>query len=506
MPEVLLKKIFLKIKKRWKIAFFSAFLIGFITHLFVFTNILPNHDGINNLHNEQMMSISGRFFLHLFAGLSSYFDLPIINGILGTIYLSILSVIIIELFNLKKTLSIILISGLIVTFPTIASTFSYMYTADGYMLSYLVTALAIIIAIRFKYGFLFGTILFYLSVGVYQVNLPFALSLITLWFIMILLYENKELKKQIISLSKLIIMITVSMVVYVISFKIYQRSNKIVDYQGLDKAGSISFHEIPYQLNLIIETFINFFIGDSYNFFEWLNIILLILILIGGVYVLSQQFKVIGLLKTLIIILCAFILPLLPFSLFLISTGVKYHMLMVISLLVFYFIPIIFYDFFHINTRMTKVYSWTTVVVLTLTVFNFSLISNISYLNASLKYEKNYALANRILDRVEQLDGIESVNKIAVIGNPGKYYKSDFYRTFVEKTPHMTGLYGQSFIRDTKRLRNTLDHYFGVNFIVASESEIKELENNMVVEEMSIWPASDSITIINDTIVIKFPK
>ena len=35
-----------KLKKEWKLAFWSAFLLGLVVHLYKFTNLLPNHDSL----------------------------------------------------------------------------------------------------------------------------------------------------------------------------------------------------------------------------------------------------------------------------------------------------------------------------------------------------------------------------------------------------------------------------------------------------------------------------
>lgn len=89
MPEEIFRKFNTIIKKNWKVAFFSAIIIGFLTHMYVFTNMLPNHDGVNNIYDAQRKFYSGRFFLSPVSGISSYFDLPWINGTLGILYLAL---------------------------------------------------------------------------------------------------------------------------------------------------------------------------------------------------------------------------------------------------------------------------------------------------------------------------------------------------------------------------------------------------------------------------------
>ena len=54
MPELFLKNVWANVNKEWKIAWISTFVIGLLTHLYVMTNTLPNHDGLVNIYNSQM--------------------------------------------------------------------------------------------------------------------------------------------------------------------------------------------------------------------------------------------------------------------------------------------------------------------------------------------------------------------------------------------------------------------------------------------------------------------
>lgn len=90
-----------KCRKEWKIAFISTLVIGLFVHIYKFTNYLPNHDSMYNFYSDQNVLGSGRWFLSIACGFSSYFDLPWINGIFALIYIALTSVIIIKLFEVK---------------------------------------------------------------------------------------------------------------------------------------------------------------------------------------------------------------------------------------------------------------------------------------------------------------------------------------------------------------------------------------------------------------------
>lgn len=76
------------IKKEWKIAFFSAFLIGMMIHMPVLLSDIPNHDGLDSMYFDQNMITSGRWFLMAACGFSSFYTIPWLIGVLGLLFLS----------------------------------------------------------------------------------------------------------------------------------------------------------------------------------------------------------------------------------------------------------------------------------------------------------------------------------------------------------------------------------------------------------------------------------
>ena len=200
-PYVLFQNISKKIKKEWKIAILSTIVIGIITHLYIMVNVIPNHDSLYNIYATQNITKLGRWFLQYACGLSSYYSLPWVIGSISIVLISITSAIIVELFGVKKKLNIILLSGILVTFPTIASSFTYMYTMDGYMFALMFSALAVLLSYKYKYGFLLGAILICLSLGIYQSYVSVAILLCILKIMLSIINGNSK-KELIIECAK----------------------------------------------------------------------------------------------------------------------------------------------------------------------------------------------------------------------------------------------------------------------------------------------------------------
>ena len=133
-----------KIKNTWKIAFLSAFVLGILIHLPVMLSDIPNHDGLSSMYFDQNMITSGRWFLSVACGFSSYFTIPWIIGLIGLLWLALTAVALTELLELADPLVIMAVSGLLVSFPALASTFAYVFTMDGYMMALFLAILAVL--------------------------------------------------------------------------------------------------------------------------------------------------------------------------------------------------------------------------------------------------------------------------------------------------------------------------------------------------------------------------
>ena len=88
-----MEKLINKLKEeQYKIPFMSGLVIGLITHMFMIVNKFPNGDSMTNFYFDQNMVTSGRWFLTIACGISSFYDLNFVNGLLAIIFLSISAV------------------------------------------------------------------------------------------------------------------------------------------------------------------------------------------------------------------------------------------------------------------------------------------------------------------------------------------------------------------------------------------------------------------------------
>ena len=194
-PWELLKESKTKIKTTWRIAFVSALVLGLLIHLPVMLSDIPNHDGLGSMYFDQNMITSGRWFLTVACGFSSYFTIPWVIGLIGLIWLALAAVALTELLELADPLVIMAVSGLLISFPALASTFAYVFTMDGYMLALFLAVLAVLFTAKYPRGYLAGAVCLAFSMGIYQAYLPFTI-LLCVYKILLFFMEEKGWKEK----------------------------------------------------------------------------------------------------------------------------------------------------------------------------------------------------------------------------------------------------------------------------------------------------------------------
>ena len=122
-------------------AFLSCFLSGYLIHLFAFTNLIPNSDGLSRVFDPQQMTVSGRWFLHYASALNSFTQMPALIGFLSIVFLSLAAAAAVLTLGLHSRTLSALAGVLMAAFPCLGYTFLYMFTASAYCLAILLAVL-----------------------------------------------------------------------------------------------------------------------------------------------------------------------------------------------------------------------------------------------------------------------------------------------------------------------------------------------------------------------------
>ncbi|MDO4284504.1 MAG: glucosyltransferase domain-containing protein [Eubacteriales bacterium] len=171
------------IPRNLRICLCSGLLFGFLTHLFMLTNKLSNWDDLSNFNGYGVGGELGRWVLRFVHPLATKLSNPWVNGSLAILLISVACTLIYAILGLRTRVSAVLLPMIFMTFPSLASTMTFMFTVDLYAIGLLLAVLAAYLAIRCRYGFIWGMIPLILSLGIYQAYVCFTITLLLLRWI-----------------------------------------------------------------------------------------------------------------------------------------------------------------------------------------------------------------------------------------------------------------------------------------------------------------------------------
>lgn len=497
-----------RIRKEYIIAFFFSFLFGLMVHLFKLTNYLPNHDSMYNFYSDQNMIASGRWFLSIVCGFSSFFDLPWINGLFALFFISLTSVFFVKIFQVNKPIVICIISALMVTFPAITESFCFEFTADGYMFAMLLASLAAYFQIRQGRSFFqiaVSSLLLCFSCGIYQAYISFYIVLIICWYIWIVFTEDFSNKVYLRYIVNGFISLVLGLLLYYCIWKVCMFFQGVTptDYQGIDNLQFLIFSNPLLVIKNAVIALITFVFEKNvfkygitpYAIFNCIFIfssLFIFFISCKKAKIIKNRFKLIS------VIMCILLLPSSICFWQMVSASVFYSYRMLQSIFVLYGFAIVLCDR-YVNNAFSNVF----VILVSGMIINLSVLANIAYNYLNYEYECSYAEANRLVYAIEEFKREhKEVSKVALVGNREKEVALDqnseangafIFTNMIEKSLLLDSVHTENF------LKNVL--YYDADFADYNERQI--IENSREYAQMESWFDGGSIEIINNIITIK---
>lgn len=500
----------MKIKKEWQIVFLASLIIGLFTHGYMFLNNFPNADVMWNLHADQNMITSGRWLLSLACGISSYYQLPWVIGCLSLIWIAISAILIVEIFKIKSKWICILIAGALVSFPALVSTFSYMYTADGYMLAVSLVCISVYLLKKYKWGFIPAGILLGSALGIYQAYLAFAILLCIL-LLLIAILDGDKTKDLWVQISKMIAYGLIGIGFYWSMLQVLLKIQGLTlsTYQGINEMGRLSLTEIP---SLVFSAYLDFFTFAIRSKILVNNISSLFVIFVFTLFVLfiviHQGIKVELFKKPLRIFAFLFLLAITPLAtnvILLLSKEAFNHLVMRFHWVLFLLVPLILFEKYvpNINNKNSRKYmKYIITIVASIFIFNNVLLANIGYFNMNERYEKTYAYCLRLANRMEETEGYYSGIPVMMIGvvDEEEYPDTDVTK---EVTGSMIGVNGSIFLYTGEQYQAFFSHYLNISLNLIEEKEIVRIYKTDAYLELETFPSMNSIKVVDGILYIK---
>ena len=495
------------IAPRQKLAFLSAFLIGLMIHMPVMLSDIPNHDGLSSMYFDQNMITSGRWFLSVACGFSSYFTLPWIIRLLGLFFLGLTAAVLVELLDMKSPVMVVLSGGLLVAFPALSSTFAYVFTLDGYMLALFLAVLSVYLTKQYKMGFLAGAVALAFSMGAYQAYLSFAV-LLCLYMVLLICLTEKSVKEKLGEMLRYLLMGGIGMALYygILQALLLIQGKELDTYQGIHSMGSLE--KLVQSVGRMYQDFAGFTLkgGVLYNSVYSFGalVVLGVAVLIALVLLMKEKKLWKNPWFFVIIVGAAVMLPVATNLIVVVSPNVNYHLLMRYQWVVYLLVALSVIDRFADPSggRAASFGRVSACVAACVLLFHYGVSDNIAYSNLEKKYEKTYSYCLRLLDRIEQTPGYYPGIPIAMIGVVGdeQYPVTDISG---KVTAPMIGMNGDYLVYTGANYQAFMKYYLGATLNILGPEIMEEGYYRQEYVEMDSFPGADSIRILDGVMYIK---
>ena len=498
-----------KIKSEWKLAFAAAVILGLVTHLPMMLSDIPNHDGLDSMYFDQNMITSGRWFLMVACGFSSYYTLPWLISLIALLWLGVTAAILVEFLEVKDRIAIVLVSGLLVTFPALASTFAYVFTMDGYMLALMLAVAAPLCVKKWKYGFLPGAVCLAFSLGTYQSYLAFTVIL-CIYGILMLAMGGGTVKEKVKKALQYLYMGILGLVLYygILQLLLKIQGKTLASYQGISGMDQGALSGGIGSLLSIVKTmyadFLAFTINGNVLINNTWSMAAFTLLALVTLNVLLWRTIQNGWWKRVwfwvLLLLTAVGIPVATNLILVISPDVTYHLLMRYQWVLYLIIPVAFIS--RYGQKRDAASSWGMLLAAVVLVFNFAVTDNIAYSNLQKRYEKTYAYCVRLLDRIEQTPGYYQGIPIAMIGVVGdeSYPLTDITG---DVTSNMIGMNGDVLLYTGNNYESFIRNYLGAELNILPAEVMGEIYYSEEYRAMDSFPGENSTKVVDGVLYVK---
>lgn len=503
---------FLKITDaRYKAVFFGVFFFGFLAHGMGFFNQLSIHDDANYLFGVGATFTSGRWFLGLLDSFvkwllgSGHYSLPLINGCISLLFLALFCCVLVSLLEIRRTASCFVLAGLLVSFPTMAALFSFMFTAPYYMLAMLMSALGAWLACRRPgwYAVPAAIALMACSAGIYQAYIPVTLSILLLYFIHCVHTAPDWSLKDLFVQGLFYIFACVGFVaVYFLVNQAFLSflHLKLTGYSGISSMGKeglmIYLQRIRYKIynGYLLRTF---HMNTMFPFRTRICFYLLLgTAVLLSLRLLVQTFRE-NIVKALSLALGMLLLPLAFSFIFVMCEYENVHFLMIYGETMFfvYLLWLTEHSPFP-GVKWTAAVSKTILAVLLVMCAMYVRFDNIHYADVQFGQQRNISYLTTLVTRIKSTEGYDDTLRVVYV-NEGRLLDEtlkpidafDACRVGPEMMPY------------NYAWKQFMHLWCGFSPELADAAEFEDLPE---VQQMTSYPDDGSIRVIDGTVVVKF--
>lgn len=501
------KTLWQNIPKPVRAAFLACLAAGLLVHLFAFTNIIPNSDGLHRVYDEQQMTVSGRWFLHYATSLNAYIQAPMLIGALSVLFFSLSAALIADVLKIKSCLFAALAGIFTVVFPSVAYTYLYMFTASAYAFGILLAVTGVWLCTKYRFGFIPAFLCIACATGVYQAYFAVAAAL-ALCRVITDLIEGENTVKDILKRAALYAgTLAAGGAAYYLILKVFLavKHLKLLSYLGMNEV-SLSLSSVLSGSVTAYKQFVLYFFKpgtESYvtSALTVFNALLAVALICGAVrlFICGKTKKTARVLLTiagfaLLPLACNLTAILSP------STPIMRYAFVFVYILA---AAVLSFAFGKDSMRFLSPAALSGIICAFIVLISAQT-ANIAYISSATAHRATQAFATNLVGRVESLEGYENGMEVVIIGAfPSGVYSSDI--EIFRRVEHYSCL-SSSPMQLGKHVYYYLNDWLNVRWQEPDEDTFLTVSQSEAFRKMPLYPDDGSVAIEDGRVIVRLAE
>lgn len=500
-------------QKNIKYTFWSAVIIGLFSHGYMLTNKFSYHDDLGNMFSVGATYTQGRWFLGMMSKFTRIFlggdySIPFFNGLLSILLVAVMACVVVNVLDIQNIVNCILTGGIAIAYPVVACTLGYGFTSYYYFVGLLLTALAVVAAVRKRsiWNVLVAAVLLCLSLGTYQAYFPVAAVLLVLLLFKQAFAVAADWKEVLKNAFYYLSVLLSGMVLYLLATSVLNkiRGIELTAYANMDSMGKISLADIPGAIRNVFA----YFAGKDviiYNLFDgFAGISCYVLYVVTAVLFVALCVLKKSNWQLMAERLCFFIC--LPFAVNLIcimSPTSQVYSLMVYPMMFIFVIPLFLVELLDMDKASAgRIVHGGLAVLIGISILFYVRMDNRFYLKEEFLKEQTNSYFTTLVTQIKSLDGYSDELPVAYLN------LENFHDETLAHIEPFTGIELRPFHRNEliteASMAKYIEYWCGYSPEIIEDEERDALLEREEVQNMSSYPDDGGIQIIDGIIVVKF--
>lgn len=511
-----------KIPTHIRVCILSGMITGILTHLYMLTHKLPNWDDANNLAKFGSGDYLGRWMLKYLHPLGSEYSIPAVHGLLMILFLTFAACFVLEIVQSKSMLAAVLVPAVMVTFPSVACTMTFMFMAHTSGIAICMMCMAVYLLRRYKYGWIACAALIIGALGVYQSYVSIAIALM-LMGMLVDLFKGQAFKDTLIKGIKCVIVLLASVGIYMALCHIIYPAIDSETYGGIGNMGKIAIADMPRLIGRCYKRFLEYFIWKPFDFVsdtaQCMNVLTCLLLGLVFAYLVWKKQLYKDIFKCALSIALIGFMPLAVAFVYFMAPEAEYSMLMLYAYVMIYVLLIAFVELCMNEWQNDETKGWQqaakyvvvygTAIVISISAYTDYLITNQAYLRTEIAKERVTSYFNRIISSVESQDGFINGDAVAFVGefyyvdNPSPVETQNLDVLGTDILRSMSGFAMENGLVTSGVRNNFIRTYIGFEMTDLSQQQQQTITASQVYKDMPVYPQAGSIQKIDDVWIVK---